>query len=293
MMKPCYFNYYRRDDNGFYPVAEKDMPQANAMGDDIYWTPQEFSGFGKRKKEDLVAIRFVCADFDKITKKDLLYKIKYLPRPSFIISTRSGFHIYWHLLEELPPTPENIERYSNLIKNKLVPLGADPQAVDVSRILRVPLMRYWRDSKGNVYNKEAIHCDIVDESDKRYSFDDLEELIFSPPIKKKVIDTPSVAKTGSKHGGADLWTKANNLPVREALEKLSGTPYVSMEQFTFKQQGKITRIHIGNKPSNAWIDQDGKIGSTVGAAPKIPNWLFYYHKDWKKVAEIMKEVFGL
>jgi len=292
-MKNIYFNYYVRDDSGFRPALEEDTLRLNEAGCDLYWSPQEFSGFGKRKKEDLVAIRFLCADFDKITKKDLLYRLKFLPNPNFIISTRSGFHCYWHLTEELTPTEQNIERYSNLIRDGLVPKGADKQAVDVSRVLRVPFRRYWRDSKGNVYDKEAIYCNIVYESDVRFSFEELERSMLRPEIKKKDIDTPPIAKTGPKYGGEDLWTKANNLPVREALEKLSGTPHVSMEQLSFKKQGRLIRIHVGNKPCNAWIDEKGDIGSTVKAGPRIPNWLFYYHKDWKKVADIMKEVFGL
>lgn len=291
-MTNLHFNYYVRNDAGFFPAEEKDTPALNENRHDVYWTPQEFKAFGARKKEDLVSIRFVCADFDNITKKDFLYKIKFLPKPSFIISTRSGFHIYWHLKKELEPTPKNMERYSDLIRNYLVPIGADPQAVDVCRILRVPFRRYWRDSKGTVYDAEEIYCDIISESDTRFSFEDLERLL---PRKKSVtVKTLTPVPKVNNAPPGDFWTKANQLPCRESLERLSGTPHVSMETYTFKAKSDgTTRIIIDGKPRNVWLDKDGKIGSVADGGPSIPNWLNYYHKDWARVAKILKEVFGL
>ncbi len=63
------------------------------------------------------------------------------------------------------------------------------------------------------------------------------------------------------------------------------------EVLTFRKQKDITRILVNGKESNAWLDRNGKIGSTADAGPAIPNWLYFYQKDWKKVADILKQVF--
>jgi hypothetical protein len=292
-MRPEFvFNYYAKKDKAFFPIKEQEMPDYSAKGFDIFWTPQEFKSFGVRKVEDLKSLRYICADFDHITKEDLAKRIDALPRPTFVVSTRGGFHVYWELDPWVLVTPSTHEAYKEFVQTRLVHLGADRQAVDVARVLRVPFMRYWCDSKGNRYENVEIYSDIVFESDKRISWEKAQKSFpKKPEVKVQARARPAMPVFP---GSETFWTKANNIPIRQGLEILSGRPQVNSEVFSFKAEGpKRTRILVAGRSINAWIDDKDQIGSTDEAGPKIPNWLYYYQPSWPAVAQALKDVFGL
>lgn len=289
-MNPLYFNYYARNETGFFPVTEEEELKYNEQGCDIFWTPQEFNGFGKRKIEDLKSIRFLCADFDGVEKKDIKQKFKHVALPTFVISTRGGWHAYWQLREWIPASKEVVETYRRFVSERLVPIGADPNAKDVSRLLRPAFRQYHRDSKKNVYTAQNIFTDIIFESDVTYTWEQLEDLFRKPQTVNESKRTMPFIRVQQAPQG-NFWSQANLLPARESLERLSGSDVVDGESITFKEQSGVTRIIINGKPSNAWIDRDGRIGSTVGASPAIPNWLHFYCKDWARVAETIKKYF--
>lgn len=287
------FNYYAKSESGIFPIEEDQISALNEKQHDIFWTPQIFKSYGKRKKEDLEALRYVCGDFDKITLDELEQRLINIPMPSMIIGTRSGFHVYWELKNPIIANETTADMYRDFVQRTLVEcLGADEQAKDVSRILRVPMTRYWRDSKNNIYLDPAIYCQIVFESEKKY---DLETLIKYMPLKIKPIEPlPMMGKKmlpQKKLGQGNFWEKANQLDAKSALMKLSGTSWVAGERFEFKKQKNMTRIIINGKARNVWLDADGAIGSISGGGPTIVNWLAYYGHDMKKIAEILKQEF--
>ena len=151
----------------------------------------------------------------------------------------------------------------------------------------MPFYRYWKDNKG-----EFI-IDIAYDSGNRYTVNEILEAfpVLTPKEWVRPIPIPQQKIFESRGDSGDFWVKANQLPVYDSLQKLSGTEYVNFEKYLFIRKKDHTRIIINGKPSNAWIDRNGKIGSTDGAAPAIPNWLYWYQRDWKKVAEIIKKEF--
>jgi hypothetical protein len=89
-----------------------------------------------------------------------------------------------------------------------------------------------------------------------------------------------------------FWDRVWNLNCEEALYRLSGTHYVSGETYSFKNNSNGSRnILVNGKGTSCWVDQEGRIGSLDDGGPTIAQWLHWFHKDYRKVAEMIKEVF--
>lgn len=269
------------------PIKLEQAREYNEKKYCIYWNMNEFD-FGKRKKEDIRAINCFYADLDVGTDEEMKKRIKMCLAPSSIIKTGSGYHLYWWLKEKIICVNNPVEMadwFRDFNVKRILPLlNSDSQAADACRLLRAPMYRYWKDGIGDRF------VDIVFETDNQYSLNELERAF---PEKKEPIKPTTINHKKTFQDNDSFWTKANSLNAVDALNKLSGTKHVNGEIITIRPQGKVTRIYIGREPCNAWIDADGKIGSTAGAGPGIPNWLWYYCKDWKKVADTIKEVFGI
>lgn len=253
---------------------------------DIFWTMNGFD-FGKRSKADLKFINCFYADLDSGTFSEMQKRISGFPDPSSIVQTGKGYHLYWWLKKEIDCTSDP-EKYANWFReftlSRIVPpLCSDPQAADACRLLRAPFYKYWKDGLGDK------HTDIVYESDVFYDLNFIEKYF---PVTASADVVKIKTKTQEIPAG-DFWSRANELPVIESLERLSGTAHVNGETFKIKRRGKSIRIECNDKKTNAWIDENETIGSTDGAGPAIPNWIYWYQRDWKKVAQILKEVFEI
>lgn len=281
-----HLNFYRlitnkqdpRHGGGAIPITLGECTKYNEDKYDIFWTMNGFD-FGKRSRADLKYINCFYADLDTGDRKEMEKRIRNYPTPSCIVKTGKGYHLYWWLDEEIDvqKDPEKgCDWFREFTMQRIVPaLQSDPQAADACRLLRATFYRYWKDGIGDK------HIDIVESNDRKFGLNYLEKYFPQKIVEEKKIIYPKM------EGGSTFWSKANALPITESLEKLSGTHYVQHETFSIKKG----RILCNNKTSNAWIDKNGRIGSTADAGPFVPNWLWYYHKDWKKVASILKEVF--
>ena len=77
-------------------------------------------------------------EVDRPSVDTLLKKLKELglPEPSAIIDSGTGYHLIWKLERPLPRG--DWKKVEGLVVDRLTELGADPQARDISRILRLP-----------------------------------------------------------------------------------------------------------------------------------------------------------
>lgn len=270
---------------GAMPI--KNMSLADKLNDkgwDIYWTVNVFNPPDVRRITNLKLITTIAFEIDAQSVEKFNKSI--YPMPSMIVKTKNGFHIYYELSDPIDCTynpQEWGDWYREFIQNRIEKrFGSDPSAKDAARILRVPMMRYWKDKKG-----ETI-ITITHESDIKYTLKQLE--IAFPIVTKKEFTLPKEIKA---RDGTGFWERASTLPVKECLEKLSGTGYVSGEKYTFKREKDTVRVYIDGVRRNAWIDKDGKIGSMRGLGPSITNWLYVHNRNWKTVAEIIKKEFGV
>lgn len=122
-----------------------ELETLNNAGAAIYVAVNEFEG--RRKIDNLHRVRGVHADLDGATDEQLKKLRATLP-PTIAVQSSSAEkqHWYWLLMEGETLGAES----AKAINQTLVGLGADPAAVDVARLLRLPGFRHMKlFSKGN------------------------------------------------------------------------------------------------------------------------------------------------
>jgi len=139
----------------------------------------------KKSGEENAVRKLNCfwADLDakKQTKEEIEIKIEaFEPRPSIIVDTGHGYHLYWLLSHPIPIDKNSRILCRGVLKGLSKALGGD-HIIDLSRLLRVP---YTLNVK-----KEPVPVRIVDFSPKRrYSLCELERFYEEPGVRGSGID---------------------------------------------------------------------------------------------------------
>jgi hypothetical protein len=115
----------------------------NARGAGIFVAVNQFNG--QRNKTNLSRVRGVHADFDGVDQ-DTLDTVRAILRPTIEVQTSGpmNWHFYWLLHEGETMTPSTAED----INRHLVQLGADPAAIDITRLLRLPGFKHMKNQRG-------------------------------------------------------------------------------------------------------------------------------------------------
>ena len=88
----------------------------------------------------------------------------FFPKPSIIVNSGHGLHLYWLLKNEVYLNPQNINKLEGLMKEMAVIFGAD-STQDVSRVFRLPFTN-------NCKETEIIKCEIIEaDYDLKYDID--------------------------------------------------------------------------------------------------------------------------
>lgn len=146
--------------------------------ENIFFQVNESSVSGKAKNSDIVKIRAIYIDFDmKLTNftsldeyGEYLYKLFQNESilPSYMVNSGGGFHMYF---EVASAEGKEIER-AKLIQKRIVKMfrfaGADQQASDIARIMRMP-------ESFNTKYEHRPKCKIVGKGDRRYSLSEMEK----------------------------------------------------------------------------------------------------------------------
>jgi predicted metallopeptidase len=250
----------------------------NAKGFGIFHTVQEFRG--KRRLENLVHINAWAVDMDKGTKPEMLERIKRGLTPTMVVETKNGFHVYWKAKDATRET------WPHIVQNRLVPYyEADKKAKDLARILRTPGYYHQKDPS-DPFLVKRFHYQHVE-----YSAAELLHFYRDTETAKK--QKRLHAKTRKEHPlEGSFWDRVWGLDCEYALSRLSGTAHVGFETYDFKQNASGTKnIYVNGKSTSSWIDTEGRIGSMDDGGPTIAQWLNWFHKDYRRVVEIIKEVF--
>jgi hypothetical protein len=120
-------------------VLLPELQALNLEGAAIYVAVNEFAG--QRKIDNLHRVRGVHADLDGVSEEQLEKLRETLP-PTIAVQSSSAEkqHWYWLLTEGETLGAES----AKAINQTLVGLGADPAAVDVARLLRLPGFRHMK-----------------------------------------------------------------------------------------------------------------------------------------------------
>jgi hypothetical protein len=266
-------HYYRMVDNKKKnPMILTDYDKLeywNKQNYGIFWSINSFKN-GKRTADNLIKINAWAVDIDEGTKEEQLIRIEKAPlHPSMLIETKSGYHVYWFSRDA---TEEN---YKNIVERRLVYFfNSDVKAKDICRVLRVPNFYHCKD----IDNKFLIK--LVYKNKLSYFEREMMSFFKPKPIEIKI-------QKEQRFIGNDFWTKASSMDCEIALCTLSGTEAVGMEQIEVNKK----QIFVNGSSTSSWIDENGYIGSYDNGGPSIANWIWWYHRDWKKVAELLKKYF--
>lgn len=178
------------DENGYsqwhYKYAE--LKETNLTGENIYITLNTFYK-PCRRLECIKELNCVYIDLDyyktKYTKEQIIMNLeenyfnKIIPATNYILDSGRGLALIW-LINKVPskalPLWKAIEEY---LYNQLKEFGADRQALDATRILRVP---------GSINSKSKTVVSIIDEYDYIYDLREIQKEYLpelKPTEKKK------------------------------------------------------------------------------------------------------------
>lgn len=131
---------------------------AESVGDGAYFTVNGFAKFKEgeyhgRTKANVTSFNCSFLDIDltpesRRTEAEIIYKelCEKGLQPTAIILTGKGLHVYWIYKQPIPFSKQALEEYEVLqlaIVDGYASRGADPQARDAARVLRIPGANYF------------------------------------------------------------------------------------------------------------------------------------------------------
>jgi replicative DNA helicase len=247
------------------PITEEEAQEYNERKYGIFFAVQDLKS-NVRQISNIRSIRCWAIDIDGMSKESQKYLIKRSPLPpSAVVESKNGYHVYWFAKDA------TVQNYKTIVEHRLIPFFcADTRAKDMARILRMPGYNHWKDKD------DPFKVKLVQKLGHVYTEEEMKA--FPINVAKEMIEEDS------------FWQKANNLDCHEMLKRFSGTSAMGGEEITLKENTNGTQqIHVDGKSTSSWLDENGKIGSYDHGGPSITNWLYWYHRDWKRVADILQE----
>ena len=174
------------DENGYsqWHYKYKELKETDLTEENIYITLNTFFK-PYRRLECIKELNALFIDLDyyktKFTKEQIIMNLeenyfnKTIPATNYILDSGRGLALIW-LINKVPskalPLWKAIEEY---LYNQLKEFGADRQALDATRILRVP---------GSINSKSKTVVSIIDEYDYIYDLREIQKE-FLPELKPK------------------------------------------------------------------------------------------------------------
>jgi hypothetical protein len=236
----------------------------------------------KRDKASVVGVSSWICEIDWLSKELQKKLIDLCPlKPNLVIESNSSYHLYWFAKDW---TIENWTKICNGLRNFF---DWDPAVVDISRVLRLPWYNHMKDEK----NPFLIAIDDF----LQWWYTETEMITAYPntqslsDIKQSMIVKESQA---NKWLGGDYYRdRVKNMDTKTMLQEVSGSSWVNGEHISFSKNNNGTeQIVVNGKSTGAWIDHNGKIGSSAWWWPNWTNWVFWYGNcDWKDLAKWINE----
>ena len=248
----------------------------------IFWTINAFENEKRRLATNVTKVLSWALDFDAGTKDEQAAWIRKLGiQPSLVVESGSGFHVYF---DSINATIENFPRILNAMVDTT---GADNGAKGLNRVLRVPGFYHWKNPDKPFLVKTLVKNDI------QYHEEEMLR-IFKKAIDAREKPKTSFSKKYNSFDGNAYWDRIKQINCQYALTRLSGSPHVNGEIYSFHGQhnGK-TSVYVNGKAANVWIDSSGLIGSCDEAGPTIYQWLKWFRNDHKTIVSIIEDFFGV
>jgi RepB DNA-primase N-terminal domain len=279
--------FYRMHDaepRGVFPIEPYLAADWNRRGNGIFWTVNRFKT-AERRIENLERIEAWAVDMDEGTKAEMLARLeKSLLIPTLIVETKRGYQAYWRAKDARP------EHWNAIVLDRLVPFyGADKNARDLARILRVPGFLHLK-NPAEPFKVRTVHTHPV-------AYTEMQAVAAypAPHSEAKNEAAHAAVKREVKFAGSDdFWDRVYHLDCEEGLARLSGTREVGGEQFTFRRTASGTlNILVDGKGTSCWVDRSGRIGSLSKGGPTLYQWLTHsdYGNGPKEAVDAIKRAF--
>ena len=249
----------------------------NRQGHGIFRTVNAFNG--PRQKQNLTRINAWAVDIDTGDKRTQLARIKSGLVPSMVVETKRGYQVYFAAKNGQQ------KHWNALVLDRLVPFyGADRNARDVCRILRVPGFYHLKDAKSpflvrSVYQSRFAYS----EKDLAYFYPDKSE-----PARKEYV-AREIRETG---GSTDFWENVWRIDSLEFLQRVSGTEAVNGETYSFRKNANGNfNILVDGRGTSCFIDKDYRIGSLSGGGPTVYRWLLWLGHSKRAAVKIIKNYY--
>ena len=160
---------------GTFEVNYEQAVAYNRQGYGIFCTLNEFEG--RRKRENLKKINYWIVDIDEGEKKDMLRQVQNLfLKPTMIVETKRGYHLYWKAKDACLDNYEDIEDL--LIKK----MNGDKGVKDPLRLLRCPNFYHMKDKNNPFLIKIVQNNANLEYTEKqiRCAFNDCRKIKLRP-----------------------------------------------------------------------------------------------------------------
>jgi hypothetical protein len=266
------------------------------QGFGIFATVNSFDG--PRRKEFLTRINAWAVDMDDGTKEQQSKRLLGAPLiPSLIVETKRGYQAYWIAKDG------KAEHWNAIVLERLVPyFGADKNARDICRILRVPGFLHLKDPSDPFLIRVAWrHAVSYSERQIANAFTwvpDPRTVKHAEDEERRTVEREDrerarkhAAETGTAYTET-FWEAVFNLDCEEGLRRLSGHWAVGGEKYDFRRTGRGNlNIFVNGAGSPCFIDGAKRIGSPSDGGPTLAQWLRWFKHDWKTVVAVLKEIF--
>jgi RepB DNA-primase from phage plasmid len=249
----------------------------------IFWTLNSFNG--PRRIPNLTRVNAWAVDMDAGTKAEQVAKLKRSPLvPSLVVETKRGYQAYWAAKDG------RAEHWNAIVLDRLVPyFGADSNARDLARILRVPGYRHWKDPADPFQVQQVWeHTVAYSEQQVALAYPDHG----APGRDAKARAEAERADKKQDLSGPTIWDRIFAIDCEEGLRRLSGHSAVRGEKYTFKLNRTGTRnVIVDGKGSSAWVDANGRIGSLSRGGPTLYQWLRWYGNSPRDCVDVLKHIY--
>ncbi len=283
-MRPLFRIHDRKEHPGCFLVeSEAEARSYNANGWGIFRTVQDFKS-DDRKTSNLEKIKSWAVEIDLGKNNTYQSKEEAFERaceflyPSLVIETKNGLHVYFHA-EDADPA-----EYAGIVGDRLIPLlGADPDAKDLSLILREPGFYHHKEKPFLIH--KVMEIPVAYSTRQMMMFFKLED-----PAEEFVAKERTEMRTHFQ--SEDILERMFQSDQMEMLKRISGTGVVGGENYTFQQtqKGKFN-IVVNGKGTSCWIDEKKKIGSLSQGGPTIWQWLRWMGHSGQECFQILKGEF--
>ena len=154
---------------------------------------------GCTTNDDVILARSLFVDLDKTTLDEAMARLAAtgLPKPTMIVVSGHGIHLYWRLLEPIT----NLKRWTALQKRLIQLVGSDPAIHDPARMMRLPGFM-------NVNGDHPTRC-YIHEADARRRYSLGEILPHLPPEPPKPQPTNAVKDQQGLDGNLSIAGKSS------------------------------------------------------------------------------------